>query len=178
MIFLKSITNSTKNSVEQWSGERTMIDLNKVIKDYYYNPYTKGSNSIKAVLPAALNSSPFLQAKYGMPLHDINVSSKNFDENHIWLRLENNEVINPYKMLPPLFEEWNELELEDTISEVETISDGGAALTAYAKLQYQDMTAIERTEITTGLLKYCELDTLAMVMIYEHLKEICENENI
>ena len=178
LIFLKSITNSTKNSVEQWSGERTMIDLNKVIKDYYYNPYTKGSNSIKAVLPAALNSSPFLQAKYGMPLHDISVSSKNFDENHIWLRLENNEVINPYKMLPPLFEEWNELELADTISEVETISDGGAALTAYAKLQYQDMTAIERTEITTGLLKYCELDTLAMVMVYEHLKEICENENI
>jgi len=178
LIFLKSITNSTKNSVEQWSGERTMIDLNKVIKDYYYNPYTKGSNSIKAVLPAALNSSPFLQAKYGMPLHDINVSSKNFDENHIWLRIENNEVINPYKMLPPLFEGWNELELADTISEVDTISDGGAALMAYAKLQYQDMTEVERAEITAGLLKYCELDTLAMVMVFEHLKEICENENI
>jgi hypothetical protein len=175
--FLKSITNSTKNSVEQWSGERTMIDLNKVIKDYYYNPHTKGSNSIKAVLPAALNSSQFLQAKYGMPLHNINVTSKNFDENHIWLRIENNEVINPYKMLPPLFEGWNELELADTISEVDTISDGGAALTAYAKLQYQDMTEIERTEITIGLLKYCELDTLAMVMIYEHLKEICGNDN-
>lgn len=175
--FLKSITNSTKNSVEQWSGKRTMIDLNKVIKDYYYNPHTKGSNSIKAVLPAALNSSPFLQTKYGMPLHDINLSSKNFEENHIWLRIENNEVINPYKILPPLFEGWNELELADTISEVDTISDGGAALSAYAKLQYQDMTEIERTEITTGLLKYCELDTLAMVMIYEHLKEICENDN-
>ena len=176
--FLKSITNSTKNSVEQWSGERTMIDLNKVIKDFYYNPHTKGSNSIKAVLPAALNSSPFLQAKYGMALHDINLNSKNFGENHIWLRIENNEVINPYIMLPPLFEGWNELELADTISEVDTISDGGAALTAYAKLQYQDMTEIERAEITTGLLKYCELDTLAMVMIYEHLKEVCENENI
>lgn len=176
--FLKAITNSTSKNVEKWEGERTMIDLNKVIKDYYYNPYTKGSNSIKAVLPAALNSSPFLQAKYGTPLHDINVSSKNFDENHIWLRLENNEVINPYKMLPPLFDGWNEQELADTISEVDAISDGGAALTAYAKLQYQDMTEVERTEITTGLLKYCELDTLAMVMIYEHLKEICENENI
>lgn len=40
------------------------------------------------------------------------------------------------------------------------------------------MTEIELREITTGLLKYCELDTLAMVMIYEHLKEICENDNI
>jgi uncharacterized protein YprB with RNaseH-like and TPR domain len=57
---------------------------------------------------------------------------------------------------------------------MEGIADGGAALTAYAKLQYQDMTERERTEITQGLLKYCELDTLAMVMIYEHFKEICQ----
>jgi hypothetical protein len=28
----------------------------------------------------------------------------------------------------------------------------------------------ERAEITNALLKYCELDTLAMVMIYEHFK--------
>jgi hypothetical protein len=34
------------------------------------------------------------------------------------------------------------------------------------------MTDKERNEITSGLLKYCELDTLAMVMIYEHLEEI------
>jgi len=29
----------------------------------------------------------------------------------------------------------------------------------------------ERKEIKESLLKYCELDTLAMVMIYEHFKE-------
>ena len=178
LIFLKSITNSTKNSVEQWSGERTMIDLNKVIKDYYYNPYTKGSNSIKAVLPAILKSSTFLQTKYPQSLSEINLSSQNFNSNHIWLQIENNELINPYKMLPPLFENWNDEALAENISELENIADGGAALMAYAKLQYQDMTEVERTEITTGLLKYCELDTLAMVMVFEHLKEICENENI
>ncbi len=32
----------------------------------------------------------------------------------------------------------------------------------------------ERDELTKGLLKYCELDTLAMVMIYEHLVELTE----
>ena len=173
--FLKNITNSTSNSPEQWVGERTMIDLNKVIKDYYYNPYTKGSNSIKAVLPAILKSSIFLQTKYAQSLNEINLSSQNFDTNHIWLQIENNEVINPYKMLPPLFENWNDEELAENISELENIADGGAALMAYAKLQYQDMTEVERTEITTGLLKYCELDTLAMVMVFEHLKEICRN---
>jgi hypothetical protein len=174
--FLKTISKSTKDSVEQWEGNRNMVDLNAVVKDYYYNPYTKGSNSIKAVLPAALKSSEFLQTKYSQSLHDINVSSKNFDTNHVWLRIENNQVINPYKMLPVLFDGWTELELQETLSEMEGIADGGAALTAYAKLQYQDMTAAEREEITTGLLKYCELDTLAMVMIYEHLKEICDEK--
>jgi hypothetical protein len=175
--FLKNITNSTSKNVEKWVGERTMIDLNKVIKDYYYNPYTKGSNSIKAVLPAILKSSTFLQTKYAQSLNEINLSSQNFDTNHIWLQIENNEVINPYEMLPPLFENWNDEELAENISELENINDGGAALMAYAKLQYQDMTEVERAEITAGLLKYCELDTLAMVMVYEHLKEICENDN-
>jgi hypothetical protein len=75
-------------------------------------------------------------------------------------------------MLPPLFEGWAESDLEDNVSEMDGIADGGMALTAYAKLQYQDMTDKERAEITSGLLKYCELDTLAMVMIYEHFKEI------
>jgi hypothetical protein len=38
-----------------------MVDLNKIVKEYYYNPYTKGSNSIKTVLPASLNLSTYLK---------------------------------------------------------------------------------------------------------------------
>jgi hypothetical protein len=169
--FLKTITNSTKDSVEKWEGERNMVDLNKIVKEYYYNPFTKGSNSIKAVLPASLNSSAYLKQKYSQPIGSINLTSTNFDDYHIWLKMKDNKVVNPYKMLPPVFDGWTELELEENISEIEGIADGGAALTAYAKLQYQDMTERERTEITQGLLKYCELDTLAMVMIYEHFRE-------
>jgi hypothetical protein len=170
--FLKTITVSKKDSIESWEGERKMIDLNVIVKDYYYNPYTKGSNSIKAVLPASLNSSEFLKNKYANCLEQINVSSKNFIGNHVWLSMKNDELVNPYKMLPPLYEGWENDEKEITISEIENIADGGAALTAYAKLQYQDMTEKERGEITAGLLKYCELDTLAMVMIYEHLFDL------
>lgn len=169
--FLKTITNSTKESAEKWEGERNMVDLNKIVKEYYYNPLTKGSNSIKAVLPASLNSSAYLKQKYSRPIGTINLSSKNFDDNHIWLKMDKDQVVNPYKMLPPVFDGWTELELQENLSEIEGIEDGGAALTAYAKLQYQDMSEKERTQITQGLLKYCELDTLAMVMIYEHFKE-------
>jgi hypothetical protein len=171
---LKTITNSTKDSVENWEGDRNMVDLNKIVKEYYYNPHTKGSNSIKAVLPASLNSSAYLKQKYSQPIGTINLTSTNFDNNHIWLKIDKNEVVNPYKMLPPVFEGWTELELQENLSEMDGIADGGAALTAYAKLQYQDMGDKERAEITVGLLRYCELDTLAMVMIYEHFREICQ----
>ena len=147
-----------------------MVDLNKVVKDYYYNPLTKGSNSIKAVLPASLHSSRYLQKKYSQPIGKINVGSSNFEANQIWLEKNDDEVINPYLMLPSLFEGWSMLELDNTISELDGIADGGAALTAYAKLQYVDMEQKERDEITSALLKYCELDTLAMVMIYEHFR--------
>ena len=173
--FLKTITNSTKDSVDDWEGDRNMVDLNKIVKEYYYNPHTKGSNSIKAVLPASLNSSAYLKQKYCQPIGAINLTSTNFDDNHIWLKIDKNEVVNPYKMLPPVFDGWTALELQENLSEIDGIADGGAALTAYAKLQYQDMSEKERGEITKGLLKYCELDTLAMVMFYEHLIEICND---
>ncbi len=172
--FLKSITQSTKNSADKWKGDRAMVDLHTIVKDYYYNPYTKGSNSIKDVLPACLNSSSFLKAKYSQSISTINLSSKNFPDNHIWLEMEGDKVVNPYKMLPKLFENWTVEELDEMLSEIDGIADGGAALTAYAKLQYQDMSDKEREEITKGLLKYCELDTLAMVMLYEHMKEITD----
>jgi hypothetical protein len=171
--FLKTITVSKADSVDRWEGERKMVDLKKVIQDYYYNPYTKGSNSIKAVLPAILKSSHYLQEKYGQALGQIGVSSLNFPADHIWLKQEDGQVVNPYKMLPALFEGWSESDLADIVSELDEIADGGMALTAYAKLQYQDMTEKERSEITSGLKKYCEVDTLAMIMIYEHFKEIC-----
>ena len=171
MAFIQTITHSKKDSAIKWEGERDMIDLCALVKDYYYNPLTKGSNSIKAVLPAVLGKSEFLQNKYAQKLKDINISSKNFSGDHVWLRIENNEVINPYKMLPHVFEEWSEEEIENTLSEIKDIDNGGAALTAYGKLQYTDMTDSERKELSGALLKYCELDTLAMVMIYEHFVE-------
>ena len=58
------------------------------------------------------------------------------------------------------------------MSSIDNIDDGGAALTAYGKIQYTDMSEEEREDIAEALKRYCELDTLAMVMIYEHLKSL------
>ena len=178
--FIESISHPKKKHTDPWvvpprqsgNGNRDMVDLCDVVKKYYYNPYTEGSNSIKKVLPALLKSSKVVQEKYGQPIGEIDISSQNFDANHIWLKKENNEISSPYNLLPPLFENMSEDEIHDNISELENINDGGAALTAYGKIQYTDMSGNERQEIAEALKRYCELDTLAMVMIYEHLKSI------
>lgn len=172
MRFIQLISHSTSKSTLKWKGERDMVDLWDIIKKYYYNPLTKGSNSIKEVLPAVLSTSNFLQSKYSKGIAEIRVTSKNFSSNHIWLTMENGNVINPYKMLPPVFDGWTEDAIENTLSEIDDIANGGAALTAYGKLQYTDMDSREVEMLTKSLLKYCELDTLAMVMIYEHFNEI------
>lgn len=171
-IFIKHVSQSKNGRVEYWKGERNMIDLCQIIKDYYYSLYMGGSNSIKAVLPAVLKSSNYLQAKYSRPIGEIALTSENFSMEHIWLQEIDGIIQNPYKNLPPLFQDWTEEQLTATISNIENIADGGAALTAYGKLQYTDMPEEERLAIKQSLLKYCELDTLAMVMIWEHLKEL------
>jgi hypothetical protein len=170
--FIKTITTPRSKDTDHWIPKRPMVDLRLIILDYYYNPLTKGSNSIKAVLPAILNSCNFLKNKYSKPISEINLTSINFDDQHLWIQIKDQKVINPYKLLPPIFNQFGKEELELFISGLSTISDGGAALTAYSKLQFVDMSKKERDSIKKSLFKYCELDTLAMVMIYEHLKTL------
>jgi hypothetical protein len=56
------------------------------------------------------------------------------------------------------------------------ICEGGAAATAYARLQFESLAPDARKNLEQALLRYCELDTLAMVMLYEHLRELTGEE--
>jgi hypothetical protein len=170
--FIKTVTHSKGDSAEKWSGDRDMVDLWDIVKKYYYNPLTKGSNSLKYVLPAILNSCGYLQAKYTRSIKDINISSLNLSPDHTWLSNAGGVFENPYKKLPKLFAEWSADELDDLVSGMEDLADGGAALTAYGKMQYTDISEAEVKELSIALLKYCELDTLAMVMLFEHFNEL------
>lgn len=165
--FIKSITKSTGDSVETWHGERCMIDQWELVKRYFYAPDTHGSNSIKNVLPAILNASVFLQEKYSKPIYgsQTGIKSLNFKD-WTWVHLEDGRVKDPYKLLPKMFEDVSEKDFA-ILSEEDEIRNGGAALTAYAKMQFTDMSGVERRELQKALFKYCELDTLAMVMIHE-----------
>ncbi len=48
------------------------------------------------------------------------------------------------------------------------LNDGGAAMMAWAYMQFSEMSHLEQQRISKALLRYCELDTMAMVMIYEY----------
>ena len=94
--FIESITTRTEenNLIE---GERKMIDLCDIVKKYFYHPDLKGSNSIKAVLPTVIKISDYIKQKYSKPISQIKLSSKNFNEDHIWIK---NEIYDPYESLP------------------------------------------------------------------------------
>jgi hypothetical protein len=156
------------SKVVSWEGNRNMIDMLELLKRYYYDPATNGSNSLKQVLPAMLNSSEYLQEKYSKPIYGAvgGIKSLNFKDWQ-WFQYDNGNVIDPYKLLPKMFTDITDKDMQILLSENDELNDGGAALTAYARMQFEAMSDYERNEIKNALLKYCELDTMAMVMIYE-----------
>ena len=137
---------------------------------YYYDPSMKGSNSIKVVLPAVLRSRE-LQKLYEKPYREY-VSSPNFAEFDFslinYIDEFHTEVGNPYKYLPTIGAEL----LEDgEISDSEDrINNGGLANANYAKLQYDGLSYEEKLKLKNALLRYCELDTMAMVLIYKYFE--------
>ena len=163
--FIELISHPTEKSPYQWTtGKRDMVDLLELVKQYYYNPQTNGSNSLKYVLPSTINSSDYLKQKYSKPVYGSEeMPSLNF-KGHQWLDIKDGLASNPYENLSELFDGASTLNIKKSD---ESIKDGGAAMTAYAKLQFEGISSDERSKLQKNLLRYCELDTLAMVMIYE-----------
>lgn len=166
--FIKTITHSSGSEGERWAGMRDMVDLWDLVKRYYYHPCTHGSNSIKYVLPAIMNSSEYLKKKYSHPIYGNagGIKSLNFKD-WAWIEIKEGQVVDPYKKLPKLFKEVDEEKLEFLFSQEDELRNGGAAMSAYARMQFSEMSDFERNELKQALLKYCELDTFAMVMILE-----------
>jgi hypothetical protein len=158
-----------------------MVDLCDMVKKFYYcYSQMHGSNSIKKVLPAVLNSSQLLQDKYSQAIYGKEIPSLNIsaDRPVAWIsRLEDGTIDNPYHQLPSVasylgLTEEQVWRLEDSQTEWNddddmTIANGGAALTAYSKLMFCDDGKMDEA-LRTALLRYCELDTMAMVFIWEY----------
>jgi len=174
--FIESITSFDPDGNGKIEGERCMIDLHRLINDCYYNTHFAHSLSLKAVLPAIIKMDNAIQTKYSKEIGENGVTSLNFEENHKWLMPHLKDGLDPYHLLPKPFAGLDDEQLASFMSEADdTVSNGGTAMMAYAMLQYTDMQQEERRLLELSLLKYCELDTLAMVFVWEHLDTIKRN---
>ena len=176
--FIETITHR-KEGRDVIAGPRDMVDLWDIVKRFFYHPSMKGSNSIKAVLPAVLNASALLQEKYSRPIYGSEIPSLNIpaDSPVAWIsRAADGTVENPYKKLPSVSEYLPEGLLRDKNDEESDafdidVNNGGAALTAYSMLQFCGREMVD--PLRRALLRYCELDTMAMVFVWEYFNKAC-----
>ena len=105
----------------------------------------KGKTSIKKVLPAIWNNNPYL--------HKIPWFKKYAPDSA--------GILNPYDTLAPVI---NALENE------EVVKDGTGAMRAYHELMFgaESKNKDRREQLKRLLLQYCELDTMAMVIIWKY----------
>lgn len=128
---------------------------------------------MKKVLPSMIRRSDKVREKYGQPIYGTaTIPSLNFQKK-TWVVEENGQPLDPYMLLRPLFTDSlnhdavNQLERR----EGEFIANGAAAMMAYSKLRNPRTSAAEHEELRAQLKRYCELDTFAMVIVYEALTE-------
>ena len=122
------------------------------------------------MLPAVLKVSNRLKEIYSQPVYGAphGIKSLNFASENGFSWIETNpdsSVTEPYAKLKQYGNDLlpeGEITADDSAS---VIAEGGAAATAYSRLQFEEMNQITRQKINAALLRYCELDTLAMVMI-------------
>ena len=177
--FIRSITHNDKEKHgELYCGERDMVDLLQIVKRYFYQlDEMHGSNSIKQVLPAVLNSSQYLKDKYSKPIYGSEIKSCNIKETEplAWIKLEaDGHVDSPYHQLPSVGEligmseaDMDQMEQLSNDEKDFEVANGGAALTAYNKLMFCEG-QVMNDALRQALLRYCELDTMSMVFIWEY----------
>ena len=149
------IFNYTNDALKHWltnittdkkqGREGRFVDMNDFTLQYYFHPDMKGKTSIKKVLPAIWNNNEYLHSN---PWFKKYVS-------------DTGGSLNPYDTLAPII---GELEKE------EVVKDGTGAMRAYYDLMFgaQSASSEKRQQLIQLLLQYCELDTMAMVIIWKY----------
>lgn len=129
--------------LEWLTQPRRIVDLNQVTLNHFFHPDMGGSTSIKYVLDAIWRSDDQMRARFSQ------VTQR-----------EAHARLGPYASLPPLM----------INGRPQAVIEGTGAIRAYEAMMY----GVERDDPVTKdawcqlLKQYCELDTLAMVLIWEH----------
>jgi hypothetical protein len=131
-----------------------IIDMNDLAIKYYFHPIMKGQTTIKLTLPAVLTATNSSRIKNWLSAENLLLAD------------EHGKITNPYNLLP-YFEMYNKSE---------NVKDGTGAMRAYQDMLYGADARNEtvKQEYKNALLKYCKLDTLAMLIIWEHWCDLVE----
>ena len=162
---LTSLDDSTSLTAQEiealWNRRESMVDLCKLASKYYYVDGSEGSSSIKRLLKPTLAASAHLKSFYDSQ----NYNGMNYD-NFQWYQLDENGCVkDPYDILA------------GENGGASNIITGGGAAAAFHELQINnDLDDEARKAIERSLLRYCELDTLAMVMIVQAWQEFLNNK--
>lgn len=170
-------------------GVRAMVDLADVANGCYFHPATGGSSSIKKLLPAILGESSYLRELYSRPVYggDGEILSHNYKKRRmIWWRPGPDgpyEVIDPYKLITEYAAEVSEGHLAISVCHdleqlcdndaaqsrpaASSLNNGGAAMMAYLLIQSGNLSDDAQEILKAEMLRYCELDTLAMAMVMQ-----------
>ena len=125
--------------------ETRIVDMHDWALHDYFHPGMRGRTSIKVVLDALWKSDGAMRGQF-----------------EAWTGLPADASRDPYASLPPV-------EISGVMQDVH---EGTGAMRAYQEMMYGvDKHDPAVADMWSGLLKrYCELDTLSMVLILEHLR--------
>jgi len=160
--YLVELNDSNYNELINWlkrvikfheEDVTKLMDMHELAKKYYFHPIMGGRTSIKVTLPAILSATK--SQKIATWLKEEGLYAKDL----------NGEIINPYYLLPA-----TELNLD---GEKIVVREGGGAMAAYRDMLYginKDNDEVKAL-YEMALKKYCKLDTLSMVCIWQHWLE-------
>ena len=159
---------SEKDAKGNMIREGRLVDMNAFALKHYFHPDMKGRTSIKVTLPAVWTNNRYL--------HDIPWFKQ-------WVLEKNGQILDPYEQLKvaSLPKLWgmdiqlraDDEELFEFLDGSYDVKDGGAAMKAYQDLIFAKEEQ-KKEQISKQLLSYCELDTLAMFIIYSHWERLAD----
>ncbi|MBX3175098.1 MAG: DUF2779 domain-containing protein [Gemmatimonadaceae bacterium] len=119
------------------------LDMLKLCRKKYFHPAMEGSNSIKAVLDALWKHVPDVRSRF-LELTGV----------------EGDPELGPYAALPPI----------EINGAAQRVAEGTGAINAYFAMVYgvERDDPVAKEQWSRLLLEYCKLDTLAMVLVWEH----------
>jgi hypothetical protein len=124
-------------------AQNRIVDMNDWAKNDFYHPGMRGRTSIKVVLEALWKSDPTMRSQFAN-----------------WMAWPADESSDPYASLPPV----------EIAGVMQDVHEGTGAMRAYQEMMYgaEKNDPVTKAMWSALLRRYCELDTLSMVLILEH----------